>query len=391
MSYRHEIVIIGGGLVGASLAIALARGGVDVALVEAETPEAFDAKADYDLRVSAISASSQQWLERIAVWPLIAGQRHCPYRHMRVWESSPPTSPAELRFGAPDSQSALGVIVENRLMLDALWQRLEGVTVYSPTRLESMDIDSTRASLTLTSHERLECQLVIGADGAQSLVRALAGISAETYGYAQRGIVANVSPSQPHEYTAWQRFLPTGPLAFLPLADGRCSIVWSLPQALAEDHLAMDDAQFCRALGEAAEGRLGEIRATSRRASFPLLRLHVDHYVRPRIALVGDAAHIIHPLAGQGVNLGFQDVAELHRQLMEPHCHGKDLGALPPLRRYARARRTENAQMLTLTDGLFHLFGNEHNLLGILRRSGLEAVNQMAHIKRWVERRAAGA
>ncbi len=382
------MIIVGGGLVGASLAIALHRTGADVALVEAVHPVPFRADRDYDLRLSAIAPASRRWLAGLGAWPELAAQRACAYERMLVWEAE---GTDQLEFAATElGLPELGHIIENALLLDALWRQLDGLTFYCPAQLSALQLDADCARLTLDDGRELECALVIGADGGASRVRELAGIMTYGWSYAQRGIVANVATELPHAATAWQRFLPTGPLAFLPLADGRCSIVWSADNALAGELLGLGDVAFCERLGTAFERRLGRITATTARAAFPLSLQQAERYSLPRLALVGDAAHVIHPLAGQGVNLGFQDAELLCSELTAARAAQRDPGAAAHLRRYERQRKAENALMAATTDGLYRLFGSDNSVLRFARTHGMGLVNRLAPLKRQLSEQAAG-
>ena len=384
----HDVIVVGGGLVGASLALALHKGGVHVALVEAAPPPSFAPRPEYDLRVSAISPASRRWLSGLGAWPELAAQRACAYERMLVWEAD---SADRLEFDAGElGLRELGHIVENGLLLDAVWRELDGVPKYCPARLGALRLGERSARITLEDGRALESALVIGADGGASRVRELAGILTYGWSYGQRGIVANVATELPHAATAWQRFLPSGPLAFLPLADGRCSIVWSANAALAEELLQLDDAAFRERLGEAFELRLGRITGTTPRAAFPLSLQQAERYSLARLALVGDAAHVIHPLAGQGVNLGFQDAESLCAELLGARAAGKDLGASAHLRRYERRRKADNALMAATTDGLSRLFGSERRLLKFARGRGLGLVNRLGPLKRQLSLQAAG-
>ncbi len=385
---NFEVVIVGGGLVGASLASALAQAGVDVALVEAARPAPFDATADYDLRVSAVSPASRRWLAQLGAWSTFNAQRRCAYARMHVWEAAGPDA---LHFEAAElGLPELGHIVENHLLLDALWQRLEAVVLYCPAGLVALKLEEDVARLTLDDGRTITCSLIVGADGGHSHVRELAGIASLGWTYGQRGIVANVATELPHAATAWQRFLPTGPLAFLPLADGRCSIVWSADEALASELLQLSDHGFRARLADAFEHRLGAVTASSRRAAFPLIAQYAEHCCLARLALIGDAAHVIHPLAGQGVNLGFQDAELLCAELLVARSRGRDLGDLRHLRRYARARKADNALMLAATDGLYRLFGNRNPLLKFARTHGMGLVNLLTPLKHQFARQALG-
>ncbi|HXG29225.1 MAG TPA: UbiH/UbiF/VisC/COQ6 family ubiquinone biosynthesis hydroxylase [Nevskiales bacterium] len=384
----HDVAIVGAGMVGTPLAVALQRAGFDVALIEASPPAHYDPKSDYDLRVSALSAASQRLLERLGIWPVIAAGRISPYREMQVWDSR---GAGVLHFDAAElGLPQLGHIVENSLIQHAAWQALDRVSVYCPARLLALELGGDGYRLVFEGRDAIEAGLVVGADGAESRVRELAGIGCSGWSYAQQGIVCNVATEKPHRHTAWQRFLPTGPLAFLPLADGRCSIVWSADAAEAAALLALDDEAFRQRLAEAFGGELGEVTMVSRRAAFPLRMLHADRYVQSRLALVGDAAHVIHPLAGQGVNLGLLDVAALVEVLAQARREGRDIGELRVLQKYERWRRGDNLLMTAATDGLKRLFGSRNPLLAFARSRGLGMVNAITPLKNLLIRHAMG-
>ncbi len=388
MALDFDVIVVGGGMVGAAQAAALGQAGFRVALIEVRQPPPFDPAADVDLRVSAISGGSQQFLASIKAWDAIARQRISAYESMQVWEQ---TGAGELSFSAADSGLAsLGHIVENSLIIDALWQQLDTVEVICPARIAGLNLEESSAEIKLEEGRVLTSQLVIAADGGNSVTRELAGIGCYGWSYQQRGIVAHVQTQQPHQATAWQRFLPTGPLALLPLADGRCSIVWSASDALATELLDLDDAAFGQRLTEALEGRLGEVSVTSQRAAFPLRMQQAEAYCAPRLALVGDAAHVIHPLAGQGVNLGFGDAAHLLDVLQQTRQAGRDLGEHRRLRRYERARKAEDALMATATDGLNRLYASDNPLIQLGRRQGSRLVNLLTPLKSALIQQAAG-
>ena len=385
---RVDVIVVGGGMVGATLACALADQGRAVAVIEARESAPFVPGDDYDLRVSAISRASQRIFESIGVWDGILARRASPYRHMHVWDA---TGSGEIHFDAADlAEPNLGHIVENRVIQDALLERLKShanVTWLCPATVRELQVHETAAEVTLDDGRVIAAQLVVGADGARSQLRELAGIAFERHSYGQKGVVANVRTEASHAATAWQRFLPTGPLAFLPLGDGRCSIVWSADDARAELLMAMDDETFKRELGAALGFRLGEIVETTVRAAFPLAGAQASEYVRARIALVGDAAHTIHPLAGQGANLGFLDAATLADVLADA---GRDLGSLRVLRRYERMRRGENVAMMRAMEGFKLLFGNQLAPLAWLRNTGLRLTNRALPLKYELIRRAMG-
>lgn len=375
-------------MVGAVLAVALERAGFRVALVEARRPPAFDAVGDYDLRVSAVAPGPRRLLDNLGLWESIAARRVSPYRGMRVWDAG---GRALLEFehtalGLPE----LGHIVENHLIVDAAWNALGSVSVFCPAMLAKLTANARAATVELDDGRRLSAALVVGAEGANSTVRRLAGIPTVGWSYHQRCTVGTVTPGKPHRAIAWQRFTPTGPVAFLPLADGRCSLAWHADDPLADELAELDDADFCQRLTQASGGVLGEIRAVGARAAFPLRLLHAVDYVRERIALVGDAAHVVHPMAGQGVNLGLLDAAALAEVLARGRDQGRDPGEGALLRRYQRARKIENLAMLAATDAFKHVFGSRHPLLAFLRDRAIAAADGLAPVKQAMMRQAAG-
>ena len=390
-SLDFDIVILGGGMVGAALACACRGRGWRIAVLDAAPPQRDWPVGEVDLRVSALSRASQRVLERLGAWPRMAELGVSVYREMFVWDA---VGGASIHFDSADlGEPDLGHIVENRVTRLALWELLEAaddVTLRCPAQVEVLSISEAGARLVLADGAELDARLVVGADGRDSLVRTVLGIATGGWGYDQRAIVCNVEPAHWHRETAWQRFLPTGPLAFLPLADGRCSIVWSADETRAEALLALDDAAFITELEQAFQERLGPILSVGPRAAFPLRMQYAKSYVRPRAALIGDAAHAVHPLAGQGVNLGFLDVAALSDALEHARDHQRDIGGLATLRRYERARRGENLLMLTAMDAFKRGFGNRIPPLVAARNLGLFAADHVGPIKRVFMRQALG-
>ncbi|HEX7028398.1 MAG TPA: UbiH/UbiF/VisC/COQ6 family ubiquinone biosynthesis hydroxylase [Gammaproteobacteria bacterium] len=393
----YQVIIVGAGMVGAALAVALGRAGFRVALLDRHAPPVYETGGEYGLRVSALSMASRNVLMNLGVWNYIAATRVSPYREMYVWESDDnggEAGKADIHFDCVDvQQECLGYIVENDLVQSTLIEQLEGlpdVDTFFAAGLENMEFTERCVIAWLSDGRRLAGQLLIGVDGANSRVRQLAGIRAQTHSYRQQGVVAVVGTELSHRATAWQRFLPTGPLAFLPLADGRCSIVWSTGEARANELLSLEEAAFCKALGEASEYKLGEIISPGPRAAFPLQYLQAGQYTLPRLALAGDAAHVVHPLAGQGVNLGFRDAAKLVEQLQVAHYRRQDLGAVKHLRRYERSRKADNRPMGLALDGLKYLFAAQSIPAVAARRFGLRTVDNFQPLKSFFMRQAMG-
>ncbi|MDQ7075114.1 MAG: UbiH/UbiF/VisC/COQ6 family ubiquinone biosynthesis hydroxylase [Gammaproteobacteria bacterium] len=384
---RFDVIVVGAGMVGAALACALGLGGKRVALLEPHLPVSFDLDAEPDLRVSAINRASQALFERLGVWQTLAAQRISPFENMTVWDA---TGSGEIHFDSAEmGEPYLGHIIENRLVQWALLQRLAqlaSVTVIEAA-LSELAFEPDQVTVSLADGTELSAEVLVGADGAHSRVRALAGIEVQSRAYDQKGIVCHVATEKPHQRTAWQRFLPSGPLAFLPLADGRCSLVWSCDDAVAEQMMALSDEDFRLELAQAFDRRLGAVTAVSERAAFPLLRRHAEQYVKPRLALVGDAAHTIHPLAGQGVNIGLLDASALTESLLESKG---DLGQLRVLRRYERWRRGNNSLMMHSMDGFYGLFGNDHLPLVQLRNFALSFADRVSPLKSQLMRHAMG-
>jgi 2-polyprenylphenol 6-hydroxylase len=393
MSRRGEldVVVVGAGAIGTALALALARDGFDVALVESRAPKPWDAHADVDLRVVALAADSRALLDDLGAWRAIASSRAAPYRRMRVWDA---LAPGELALDAAErGDAALGWIVENTLIQSTLWDALDaehGARIVCPGDVASVSNVDDGVEVSLADGTRLRARVVVAADGAASPLRASLGIGESGRDYAQRAVVAHVATSRPHEDTAWQRFMPGGPLAFLPLGDGRSSIVWTLRDADATRVLALDDDAFRAELGAASDFRLGEIDATTKRAAFPLRLKLASRYVEGRVVLAGDAAHVVHPLAGQGMNLGFRDVACLRRVLGDARRRGGNIGAAHVLRRYERERRSENTIAARALDAIERVFAAENAGVATLRGAALEAVTRMAPLRELIVAVAAG-
>ena len=398
---HYDVIIIGAGIAGSALAASLSGHGLSIALIEAQ-PTGVGTGADdqgvlgFDARVSALTPNSRELLEKIKVWPGIYQQRMCSYQHMTVWDGD---GTAVLEFDADElNVEALGYIAENRVIVSALLDRVRAcgdVTFFNPMRLERCSApESGAVEVGLGNGEELTTDLLVAADGALSRVREMLEFETREWDYGHGAIVATVQLEKPHQSTAWQRFLSSGPLAFLPLpdVDGEhyCSIVWSLDEDLVDPLLELDDRDFCQRLQEAFEGRLGVVKACSKRFAFPLRQRHAVEYVRSGVALVGDAAHTIHPLAGQGVNLGLQDVAVLAQEVLSAHEKGVKCGQLEILKRYQRRRLGENLAMMAAMDGFKRLFAHSSLPIRWLRNAGMRSVGSFAPIKRQLMRHAMG-
>lgn len=388
---QFDILVVGGGMVGAAFACACLGKGWRIAVVEVHEPQRDWPAGEVDLRVSALNRASQRILERLGVWDRIAQLGVSPYREMRVWDA---VGGGDIHFDSAElGEPDLGHIVENRVTQLALWERLEGsgeVELLHPVDVVDVELTTDAALLDLKDGRRISARLLVAADGRDSRVRGRAGIATRGWLYDQQAIVANVQVQEWHQETAWQRFLPTGPLAFLPLRDGRCSIVWSATEFRAEELQRLGEIEFRSELEEAIDGRLGSIGEIGPRAAFGLRMQHAKQYVKPRLALIGDAAHAVHPLAGQGVNLGFLDAAELAAALDQARDGGRDIGGLWALRHYERARRGDNMLMLAAMDGFKRMFSNALPPLVALRSAGLSIVDRLAPIKHLFMRHALG-
>lgn len=394
-----EVVIVGAGMVGAALACLLGEAGVEVALVDAREalldPEAVG-RGQPAMRVSALTPVSQRLLERLGAWEWMAARRVSPYRHMQVWDAE---GSGEVSFSADQAGvPILGHIVENDVTLAALERRLRvlpSVQLVLGGRVAGLEAAEGEARrVRLADGRCLVAPLVVAADGARSPLRELAGIETRERDTGHRAVVTTVRVARAHGEVARQAFLPTGPLAFLPLClEGEshyCSIVWSTSPEEAERLQGLSPDALGQALAAAIDHRLGEVTVVERTVAFPLVQRHAERYVLPGLALVGDAAHSIHPLAGQGVNLGLMDAAVLAEELLAARRRGVGLGNERWLGRYARRRRADNAGMLALMDGFRLLFGARHPALALARNLGMSGVDRLTPVKRLLLLQATG-
>lgn len=386
-----DVAIVGAGMVGGVLGCALASQGFTVVLVEQREPDTDWPRDDVDQRVSALTRASQHILANLGVWDRMSEMRVSPYRGMRVWDA---TGNGSIEFDAAEiGEPDLGHIVENRVTQLALWKRLgefSGVCRLCPDSVHRLELGGERPWLELNSGRRVEADLIVAADGANSAVRKLAGITCSGWSYHQHAIVATVEPEKHHGKIARQRFMPNGPLAFLPIDNGSCSIVWSTLPEHAGFLMVLDEAGFCRELEIASQGVLGRMSRVGPRALFPLSLRHAQRYLADGVVLIGDAAHGVHPLAGQGVNLGFLDAAVLADVLGDARERGHPLGCRATLRRYERSRKGHNLEMLALMDLFKRVFSNEYQPLILLRNLGLNLADASGPLKRLLVRRAMG-
>ncbi|HFG1792036.1 TPA: FAD-dependent 2-octaprenylphenol hydroxylase [Vibrio cholerae] len=391
MMQSVDVVIIGGGMVGLALAAALKESDLRIAVVENQLPEeALNPLPD--VRVSALSRSSEIVLRNLNAWAGIEARRAAPYIAMEVWEQD---SFARIEFKANEmTQPNLGHIVENRVIQLALLEQVQqqaNVTLHVPATCQSIAVGESEAWLTLSNGQALSAKLVVGADGANSWLRRQMDIPLTHWDYGHSALVANVRTSDPHNKVARQIFTAQGPLAFLPMSEPHMSsIVWSTEPSRAEALLNMNDVQFNKALTAEFDARLGRCEVVGERQAFPLKMRYARDFVAPRVALVGDAAHTIHPLAGQGVNLGLLDAACLAQELLSLWQQNRDIGDERNLRHYERWRKAEAAKMIAAMQGFRDLFEGDNPAKKLLRGIGMRLVGQLPGAKDEIMKRALG-
>lgn len=387
-----DVAIVGGGMVGLAVACGLQGSGLRVAVLEQNAPVALADNAPPELRVSAINAASEKLLTRLGVWSEIVAHRASCYHGMEVWDKD---SFGRITFNDESmGYSHLGHIIENAVVHHALWQKAQqstDVTLITPAELQQVAWGENEAFLTLKDASMITARLVVGADGANSWLRDKADIPLTFWDYHHHALVATIRTSEPHNAVARQVFHGDGILAFLPLSDPHlCSIVWSLSPHQAKAMQEADDATFNQALCVAFDNALGLCQVESERQVFPLTGRYARQFAAHRLALVGDAAHTIHPLAGQGVNLGFMDAAELINELRRLHREGKDIGQHLYLRRYERSRKHSAALMLAGMQGFRELFAGQNPAKKLLRDVGLKLADTLPGVKTGLIRQAMG-
>ncbi|WP_423896248.1 UbiH/UbiF/VisC/COQ6 family ubiquinone biosynthesis hydroxylase [Candidatus Pelagadaptatus aseana] len=402
---HFDVLIVGAGLVGGAMACALAEHpaceALSIGLIEASEPAASPSGTEFDPRVVALTHASQELLEDIGIWHDVLRQRACAYERMHVWDAE---GTGDIQFDASEVQrECLGHIVENSVITSLLWRKMQdhpGIELLHPAQLSQLSHNPRDGAslIELADGRSVAAKLLIAADGAHSKVRGILNMETREWDYGHSAIVSTVTTSEPHQFTAWQRFLEIGPLAFLPLQVGsqadfdeyHSSIVWSAKTEVAQELMALSDEAFCQRLGDAFEGRLGDVTAVAKRFSFPLRQRHAKEYILPGVALIGDAAHTIHPLAGQGVNLGFLDVIALSEEIIRACRRDLPLNEPSILKRYQRNRKWHNLGMMAVMEGFKTLFGSDDLPLRWLRNEGMRRVNNLGALKNLIVKQAMG-
>jgi 2-octaprenyl-6-methoxyphenol hydroxylase len=380
---HYDVIIVGGGMVGLSLGIALAQSQVSVAVIERDDLKNQLLPA-FDGRVSAISLGSERVLRAIGAWEYMRAQAE-PILDIRVADGD---SAAHVHYSHRDvGDEPMGNMVENRHIRAALVNRTAEVgdhlTLLAPAAILQIDRDAYRAQVTLATGEALRAPLLVAADGKRSKIRQDAGIKTLETSYKQAAIVCTIEHEKPHEGLALERFLPAGPFAALPMQHNRSALVWTEPEDVAPKMLALSEAEFAAEIRTRLGDYLGDFKVTGKRFSYPLHLILATRYIDTRLALIGDAAHAIHPIAGQGVNVGFRDVAVLAELITDGLRNGLDIGSQNLLEHYQRWRRFDSMSMGAITDFINRLFSNDAMPLRLARRAGLKAVNSAPPLKRF--------
>ena len=389
MTEKYDVVIVGGGMVGAAVACGLGGSRLKVAVIERQLPEPFSPDQPHDLRVSALSIATKKIMQAVGAWEGVLARRYCPFKRMRVWETA-----GDTEFNSGDINcSELGYIVENRVTQLALLDRLEAfdnVDLIAPATISRIQYQAGRSVVYLADGREIEARVLVAADGGQSHVRQAVGLGVTSWDYEQHAIVIYVETDYPQQDITWQRFVPSGPQAFLPLTGNHGSLVWYNSPDEVRRLKALPDDELIAELTDTFPDCLGKINKILGRASFPLKRQHAQHYVKPGVALVGDAAHMINPLAGQGVNIGFLDAAALAEVLLEADKKGQDIADITVLKQYESMRRKENLLMMTVMDMFYRCFSNDILPVKFFRNMGLGLAERVTPLKNKVMRAAMG-
>lgn len=389
MKLNFDVVVVGGGMVGAAVACSLGNSGMSVAVIEQEAPQPFAPEQPHDLRVSALSVASRRILETVGAWSGIESRRLCPFRRMRVWETA-----GDTEFCSDDiGYGELGYIVENRITQLALLERLQdfsNIQMFCPVTIKRIHYNADGSNIELDDGRVLSARVLVAADGGSSRVRQAAGLGVTSWDYKQHALVIYVETDYPQQDITWQRFVPSGPQAFLPLPGHHGSLVWYNSPDEVRRLRALPNDQLLHELTQAFPDCLGKIKAILGTASFPLKRQHAQDYVKQGVVLVGDAAHMINPLAGQGVNIGLLDAAALAEVLIEAYRSGRNIADLAVLKCYEQSRRYENLQMMTVMDVFYRVFSNRVLPIKFLRNLGLGLAERIIPAKNKVMRYAMG-
>ncbi len=389
MNDEYDVLIVGGGMVGATLGCGLGGSRLRVAVLEDAPPPEFTPEQPHDLRVSAVSVASASILKTVGAWKGVVGRRYCPFRRMRVWEAS-----GDVEFNSDDlNEPVLGYIVENRVIQLSVLERLKdfaNIDLLCPVKTRKIDYAPSGSTVELEDGRVLKGRLLIAADGGYSRVRQAAGMGVSGWDYEQHALVLTVDTAYGQQDITWQRFVPAGPQAFLPLDGPHASLVWYNTPEEVKRLKALPDGDLLGELLETFPDALGEIKGISAKGSFPLKRQHALNYTKEGVALIGDAAHMIHPLAGQGVNIGLLDAAALAQTLIEARRQGNDIGSARTLREYENMRRNNNLLMMTTMDMFYRVFGNASPPLRMVRNLGLGLAERLKPAKKVAMRYAMG-
>lgn len=389
MKDEYDVLIVGGGMVGATLGCALGGSRLRVAVLEDSPPPDFAPSQPHDLRVSAVSIASASILKTVGAWKGVVSRRLCPFRRMRVWEEK-----GDVEFKSEElNEPVLGYIVENRIIQLAALDRLKdfaNVDLLCPVKTRKIDYAPGGSAVELEDGRVLKGRLLVAADGGFSRVRQAAGMGVSGWDYEQHAFVLTVETAYGQQDITWQRFTPTGPLAFLPLDGPHASLVWYNTPEEVKRLRSLPDDELMPELLATFPACLGEIKAITAKGGFPLKRQHALGYVKEGVALIGDAAHMIHPLAGQGVNIGLLDVAALAQTLIGAHRHGRDIGAAKVLGEFESMRRHNNLLMMTTMDMFYRVFSNASPPLKLVRNLGLGLAERLKPAKKIAMRYAMG-